>query len=416
MVRFKMLAEDIDVQYPEYRVWTVDGYPDYDGYYYTGPKAGSHPLTDIFATEIPTDGYYDFGVPNPLWWKTTYQTIPFNMANAQLAVSPVDGYIYLFGGKNTDGYILFCSPADPTVWYNTGYTLPTSLYGAQTFVENNNIYLIGGFSNGVVTSSIYYASFNNLSSWTTVSSALPAPLAYSQLAVFNNSIYLFGGYNTNSPTNIVYMTNYNTPTTGWNQVGTLPDNLYGSHLSIIGTNIYLFGGQLSISIKTNNIYRTSISTPTSWSQVGSLPSAVSFGQLIVISDDGYANSYGYPSLTSPEYDSRVYLFSCSKIFRSFSSDPTNWVSGANNITWNFPGNASNGNIAMINDRAFIFDGYNNVYICDMRYTFNLNKDPQNRDLYTAYGNFTRGFYPTCAYPALFEALGYPYWKTNYFHY
>lgn len=93
-----MLGRDVDSSPVEYRTWVVDGYPDYDGYYYDGPRGGTNPFVDVVAYEIPVGtGPVDFNLPDPTDWNTTYAQLPEDIKQAHLAV--IDGYIYLFGGK-----------------------------------------------------------------------------------------------------------------------------------------------------------------------------------------------------------------------------------------------------------------------------------------------------------------------------
>lgn len=97
MSSFKMIARDVDSSPTEYRTWVVDELPDYDGYYYVGPKGGDNPLLDPVAIPLPSDiGYVDFNLPDPTSWQVLRNQLPPEFQASQLAI--LDGYIYLFGG------------------------------------------------------------------------------------------------------------------------------------------------------------------------------------------------------------------------------------------------------------------------------------------------------------------------------
>lgn len=240
-----MLGKDLNSSPLQYRTWVVPSTPDYDGYYYNGPKSGTTPLGNISAYEITDDNFVaDFNLPNPLSWNSTRITLPESVSSSQLAV--IDGYVYLFGGN--DGYgnkILRATVDDPTNWVDTGSTLPTNLYGSQLAVIDGYVYLFGG-NNGAATDHIYSAPTSNPLSWTDHGALLPQKTYNAQIFIKDGYIYLVGGRGDDSVYDKIYTASIFTPLSWTDSNWTLPEPIHSSTLGIVkGTTdgyVCLFGG------------------------------------------------------------------------------------------------------------------------------------------------------------------------------
>jgi hypothetical protein len=414
MTRFKNLGKDINLPFTQYRTWITDGYPDLDAQHFTGPLAGSEALVDISSNSIPDIGSYDFSYPNPLKFFNTLSALPHNVSDSQVAV--IDGYIYLFGG-NIHANIYRAPASNPTRWEDTHSYLPSPLYGSQLAIIGSNIYLFGGNDGTGAKNVIYSAPVSNPLNWTDTGSTIASNLYYSQLCIYNNYIYLFGGYNLTA-TNKILRASVSNPLS-WSEVAYLPHNLFGSHFAIIHDNMYLFGGQLNNTTLTSNIYTAPLSNPLSWSiDSHQLPYNISFGQLIIIPDDGYSD------VDRVRFDSRVYIITPvsktpydaqplpTKIIRCNSCQPWRWKDHANGEVWELSENISHSQMALIYDQLYLFggNGTNAILACEMMHSYN--------PLYPKilkYDNVTRTQYQITAKNDLFALIGFPWWKCNFYY-
>jgi hypothetical protein len=398
MVRYKMLARDVDAQPVQYRTWIVDNTPDYTGQFYTGDKSGPNPFVDVSSYAIYNPGQVvDFNLPNPLDWATTYKTLPAYICDAQLAV--VDGYIYLFGGQNTNK-IYSASVNNPATFTDTGATLPISgLAGSQIAVLNGVIYLFGGTTDASLTSAtdiILSAPVSNPLSWTNHGSLLPRKLHHSQLAIINNSIYLFGGNEINNAISNIFSAPLSNPLS-WTDTGTnLPFPLYGSQLGIIDGYAFLFGGLFSPDSPSNVILTASLSDPTFWFSVGVLPYPICYGQFATIG--GYGYLFTPTATTTTSY---------TKILRCDLNYPVQWVDTQATVA----GSAAQSHLAIVYDRIWLYGGSGSTVILANNSILKYNMDSA---AVFQYGNITRTQVQAAPTEvALFQVLGFPPWKTDY---
>lgn len=397
MIRYKMLARDIDAQPAQYRTWIVDGEPDLTAQFYTGDKAGTNPLVDVSAYAIFDPGQVcDFNLPNALDWNTTYKTLPGYVCDGQVAV--IDGYIYLFGGQNSNK--IFQAPVgNPSAFQDTGATLPTPLAGAQLIITNNTIYLFGGMTSASLssgTSTIFSAPVSNPLSWTNNGSLLPIRLHHSQLAIIGNFIYLFGGNSSgNAVGNILAAPLFNP--LSWVDTGfTLPVPLYGSHLGIADGYVYLFGGLLSNDTPTANIYSATLTQPLIWRNPTFLPYPVSYGQFCTIGANGYL--FVSPASNSPSY---------TKILSCNLSNPLSWVDTQATVA----GTATQSHLAIVYDRLWLYGGNGSTVILANNSIVKYNLDDA---AVFQYGNVTRTQVEQAqTQSALFQVLGFAPWRTDY---
>lgn len=408
MIRYKMLARDVDAQPVQYRTWIVDNAPDYTGQFYTGDKSGTSPFVDVSAYAIYNPGeVVNFNLPNPLDWSTTYKTLPSYICDAQLAV--VDGYIYLFGGQNSNK-IYRASVGNPATFTDTGATLPVpGLAGSQIAIINDIIYLFGGTTDATLTSAtdnILSAPASNPLNWTNHGSLLPRKLHHSQLAVINNTIYLFGGNEINNAVSDIFSAPISNPL-NWSETGTnLPSPLYGSQLAIMDGYVYLFGGLLFPDTPVSTIYSAPLNNPTFWLASGFLPYPICYGQFATI------GSYGY--LFTPTATNTT---SYTKILRCSLATPLAWVDTKATVN----GSATQSHLAIVYDRIWLYGGSGSTIILAnnsiLKYTLSSTATfPYYRDTTSPfdYGNVTRTQVQAAPSElALFQILGFPPWKTDY---
>lgn len=396
MVRFKMVGKDLNSNPLQYRTWVVDNQPDYDGYYYDGPKSGNTPLGQVTGYVITDDNLVvDFNLPNPLSWQETQITMPEAMSSSQLAV--IDGYIYLFGGN--DGYgnkILRSTVNNPTIWEDTEETLPNNLYGSQLAVIDDVIYLFGG-NDGYATSHIYSAPTSDPLDWTDEGSLLPEEIYNSQLFLKDGYVYLFGGYNGSTTYTSILRATTSNPLS-WTTIGSLPEGVYGSILGVVNgpTDGYvcLFGGIKSDNSQTNNIYAAPLSNLTSWSVMGTLPYPISYGQFLNVGTFAFL-------LTSTNSST-----SFTSVLRCSLSTPFSW----SDFGFKVPGTITQSQLAIIDDRLFLFGGNGNSAIfADYPYIKYSTTDA----VAIAYGTATRTQFNSYGFDNAFKVIGIAPWKTTY---
>lgn len=413
MVRYKMVARDVNSIPTQYRTWVVPNTPDFDGYYYTGYKSGHNDFVDVSAYAI-TDGYaiVDFNLPIPTSWfqidnrlNVAYpirKVLPQTMSAGKLLV--LDGYAYIFGGETTDA-ILRADVNNPADWIDTGAKLPSILYGAALAVVNGRIYLFGG-NNGNESDpmgfgaldTIYSASVTDPLTWTNHGSHLPRRLQYSNLGMANGSLYLFGGIEINQASDIILTASTSDPLT-WTDTGShLPMPTYGSMFAEIGGNWMIFGGLLAPDTPTNAIYTASVSLPTSWQITGVIPYPSANGHFIAVGNDGYIIA----PMSNP-----VPTTTYTPIIQCSLSNPNAWIYTQQVV----PGNISHGQMAMIYDRIWLFggSGLTAIFACNQKLKYSLTA------LRTInYGNATRTVVQaTDNLNEPLQALGMPWWLTDY---
>ena len=402
MVKFKMLAKDINSSPTQYRTWIVEDNPDFDAIFYTGLKSGDNSFVDVSAFIIYDDATvadFNFPIvqsfPSISEWINTKKVLPSNLTGSQLAIA--DGYAYLFGGKGSNK-ILRAALDNPADWQDTGAILPAALHNSQLAIVDDYIYLFGGAINNIAVGNIYSAPKNNPLNWTDHGNLLPRGLKCSQLVIANNTIYLVGGHDYGSPVSNIFSASASNPLSWYDTGNKLPSALYNSHISIIEDKIYLFGGQTSNYSPTNEIFRANLSSPTLWQLCGSLPSSMCSGQFFAVANEGY--------LVAPASISGQQSFK-TRIFRCKLSNPTQWVDTQATL----PGDVSEFQLAIIYDRVFLFGSNGNSTIFANKYLVKYNfTDP----VIVNYGNITRTQYNNTLSPLdLFKVIGFPNWKTDY---
>lgn len=396
MVRFKMVARDVDSFPIQFRTWITDDQPDLTGELYTGDKSGPNPLMDISAYIIYDDTVVaDFNLPNPLSWETTKRVLPSSLAYSHLAI--VDDYIYLFGGQITDK-IYRASVNTPAEWKDTGSVLPSKLYDGQLAVIDDRIYIFGG-NDGYSVDTIFSAPTSDPLTWTNHGHLLPRRLHGSQLAILDGYIYLFGGIEINHGTDVIFKASAADPLT-WEDTGAkIPTPLYNSQIAVIGDYTYLFGGQLHFDSVVDLIFRAPNSNPLAWLPYSILPYAMCGGQFFTVGSNGY--------LISPTSKTTAPRQSFTKILRCDLATPGQWVDTKKFV----PGEVSQSKLAIIYDRLFLFGGNGTTVIYannqELKYKFGAKA-------VVDYGDITRIRYNITPNKLdLFKVIGFPPWKTDY---
>lgn len=398
MVRYKMLARDVNSLPIQYRTWVVEDAPDLNAELYSGLKSGDDPLVDVSAYVVfDPFAVVDFNLPNPLDWKTSFKVLPESIYNSHLAV--VDGYTYLFGGQLTDK--IFRAPLDnPANWEDTEATLPVPLYGSQLAIIDDTIYLFGGNIGNSPTDHIYSAPLSDPLTWTDHGALLPKKLCFSQLGIVDDTIYLFGGKEVTGPSSVILKAPTGTPLVWSNPGNTLPTNLSNSQLAIVDGYMLLCGGVTAANTPTDIVYGAFTSNPLFWFTGGQLPYKMHNSQVAVIAD-------------------KLYLFGPTASGASTATASNTRILIADRLVpfifidslFKIPGEVSCSQLGIIYDRLFLFGGNGNQIIFAnnsfLKYEF-------GSPVAMTYGEVTRtevnNAPPTLD---LFVILGMPPWKTDY---
>jgi hypothetical protein len=413
MVRFKMVARDINSNPTQYRTWIVSGTPDYAAQFYDGYKSGPNAFVDVFAVEIDDSTVVaDFNLPIPTDW---YQidnvlnvsfpirkVLPAAIENSSLVI--LDGYAYMFGGKITNK-IYRADLNNPGDWFDTGAVLPSNLYGASLAVTDGYIWLFGG-NNGNesdlgkgVLDTVYAAPISNPLNWTNYGSRLPRHLQYSNLAITGGLIYLFGGQEINDASNVIFTAPTSNPL-NWTDTGArLPTTIYKSAFGQVNGNFMIFGGLILPDTPTNLIWSAPVSNPLSWAVTGALPYAAASGKFINIGGDGY--------IFTPTVNPVPTTSFCNILRANLQVNPNLWLDTLRTI----PANLSNSQMAVIYDRIWFFggSGLTAMFACNqvIKYSFT---EPKVHN----YGFITRTvFQSTDNINNPLLALSIPWWLTDY---
>ena len=402
MVKFKMVGLDVEACPRQHRTWIVDDNPDYDGYYYDGYKSGPTRLEDVATYLIDDYLVVDFNLPDPLKWESTKKTLPSQSGGSHLAV--IDGYIYLFGGQNSDK-IYKAHVSNPADFEDTGSTLPNKVGDGQLAIIKDQIYIFGGndgysdgYDDGYALNNIYSANISDPLNWIDNGSLLPKKIYSSQLAVFDNNIYLFGGHDGYNAINNIFYASTSNPLL-WTELSeTLPKPVFNSQVGVINGYVYLFGGQNIANEPISDIYRAPLNDMSGWYNYGFLPKETCSGQFFTLGDMCYiiapaANDIDKPNLT--------------KIFRAPISAPYVWV----DIKKYVPYEVFKSQLAIIEDRIFLYGGSGSSVIiaCNYSHKYNFYATPA-----VSYGDVTRTQYQsTPTFLDLFKVLGFAPWRTNY---
>ena len=286
----------------------------YGGYIYvmggTVVDAFGATVNVVYYTHVNNDGSID-----P--WQTSANALP-QPRNSYTAVVN-NGYIYVMGGSsgatnhdtvyythvNNDGSI------DP--WQTSANALPQPVNRGMSVVSNGYVYVMGGINNDIpalILNTVYYAPLNNdgtVGTWITSPVTLPDNIAGAGAIVQDNYIFIMGGYNVSAgdSSNKVYSAPINSDYS--NGIFTQSTNSMIDQLTqfgVVNNNgiVYVVGGYHYISVPpsqyiSSEVYYTNVtgaptlpptptpdpstptpSTPTTTTQSPSAPNTGAYKQ------------------------------------------------------------------------------------------------------------------------------------------
>jgi len=177
-----------------------------DGYVYVMGGVTDAQITDpsnvVFSAQLNNDGTLG-------QWTTQANSLPDTSFFSTSVV--YDGYIYLFGGQNSQGptNAVYSAPiTNGTVGsWSTTQSLPAPLWASTSVLYNGKVYLLGGADNDSNSqNTVYSASLTNgeVGQWTNETNSLPQALTYSTSTVANGYVYVLGGGGRDEISNTVY--------------------------------------------------------------------------------------------------------------------------------------------------------------------------------------------------------------------
>ncbi len=331
-------------------------------------------------------------------------SLPGILASSQAIVT--NNRVYLVGGAiagTTSVSTVYTAPINPDGTlgsWTIGTSLPGPLQGSQAIVTKNRVYLLGGYINGNVVSTVYTAPINSdgtLGVWTT-GTTLPSALQLSSVIITKNRIYLLGGYTTQAISTVYTasisgglndysayyssdVTNYMMPgsgrpwqqqyqinetqtsdITGWNSNSSvLPTGVSLSQIVVTKNRVYVLGGYGTIP--TSIVYTATINSDGTlgvWSTDTSLPVTLSHSCSIVTKN-------------------RIYLFGGLSVSNSISTVYTAPINADGTLgTWTtstaLPVNLSHSKALITKNRVYLLGGISNGIITSTIYTAPINAD------------------------------------------
>lgn len=244
-----------------------------------------------------TDGVY---VPDTRTWtdlgaSTFYGTPILNYGNTLYAICP--------RASSFSNKIYTASMDSPTVWTDTGITMPATLGGPRIVRINDTYYMFGdqAGSNVMMT-----APYSNPTSWTQIGN-FPHPRHNADIAIYKDKILMTPGYNGGTSQAYVVYANVATPTV-WN-ISTINISAWECGIMIANdcfrvisgcTNTYIKAFDASFNmvanVATENVYTT---VPSVWETEVNKYYGFGFGNY------GTTNSIRY--LSPENYDCRLSL-------------------------------------------------------------------------------------------------------------
>jgi len=198
--------------------------------------------------------------PQPQSWTLSPNSYPISVQSGTSIVN--NNYVYLFGGTTPPNTFTFFtdlvyyaklnSDGSVGIW-NATTALPKKIAYHTTVVNNNYVYIFGGFTGVEDLKTVYYAKLNNdgsVGSWTESTYTLPTSTSINATSIINNNYaYVIGG---NSLNTVFYAQLNNDGSIGpWNSTTSLP-NIITSATSIVNNNyVYVIGGR-----DNNDYYNT----------------------------------------------------------------------------------------------------------------------------------------------------------------
>ncbi len=225
-----------------------------NGYVYViGGYGGSH-SSDVFYAPLNSDGSVG------TW--TAGTDIPAAMVDISAAVN--NGYLYLTGGNDGTGefetvyYAQFNSNGSISNW-TASDPMPIATSGARSVVDNNYLYVIGGWNLGTALDTVRYAPLNNdgsVGSWQTAANNMPAGLVMPSVVTHRGYLFVLGGFD-GSAQDEVYSAAFNSDGSigDWlTSPNSLPAPTYGAASSEYNGFVYMIGGVVNSSISDSTYF------------------------------------------------------------------------------------------------------------------------------------------------------------------
>jgi hypothetical protein len=415
-----------------------------------GPVEDSHSLVldgyiYLFGGKV-TATIYRATISNPADFVDTGARLPTPLYGAALAI--VGNRIYLFGGNDGSGNnmglgsvdTIFSAPvSNPLSWTNHGSLLPRKVHYSNLGMYGGNLYLFGGREINVATDRIVTASTTNPLLWTDTGFKIPTPTYGSILAQINGNWIMYGGLLfPDTPTNVIWSAPVTSPTT-WSFDGYLLYPTAFGQFFTIGNDGYLIGPMVEPPHTTTINHLSSgfilpdgYSNPSNSIYVASIAGFPSVGSLI-INDTAGADVVNYTGITrNPDPtkfgpgdgysfdnitggighlstgDTVTFLpngftpiLQCSLSQPNIFLDTLAYVRGV----------ISHSNLALVYDKVWLYGGSGEtaIFACHQQLKYNYYNP-----LVEAYAETTRVTVPaTDNINNPYQALGVPYWKTDY---
>lgn len=169
-----------------------------------------------------------------------------------------------------------------TDWVSIG-EIPFPLRWFQALTFNDEIFILGGFTDGMQHKKVYRTSLEEgrIGSWNEDTDLL-FPLSHSQSLTTKDKIYLIGGMSNNEFINNVIFSPIG-DTLHWMESYPLPEPVIYSQVITLGEKVYLLGGELRHTSITT-IYSTTIDSDGylgQWVKEGEIPHPLSQSQALI---------------------------------------------------------------------------------------------------------------------------------------
>lgn len=243
----------------------------------------------VFGGSNGSSTYYDYArVYDPVTkvW-TALTALPSARAYARAVAW--NGSIYIFGGRNSGGYLTELQQYNITNNNYTALTAPPDGRGwSGVTLWNNRMYIFGGNKAAAAHDDIWYWDLA-LSSWTTVASTLPNACAACAAATVGNYIYIHRGTDLSAyysdfwrfdPVNVAWATMLPLPG---------PVRCFENMVALNNT-IYVFGGYSTATSSMIALPQKYSVTSNKWSSFPSPSAGISDGVADVIGDAIFTTS------------------------------------------------------------------------------------------------------------------------------
>jgi len=233
---------------------------------------------------------------------------------------------------------------DIRVWTNIG-TAP--FVRTPIINSGNNLYAICTMLvKDTATNKIYTASLNNPTIWTDTGKTMPIALYSPRIVLINNVYYIIGDQ---AHSNVILSAPYSDPTT-WTQIGTFPYGRDNADYVIYKNKILLGPGYNGGTYGYYLVY-ANVSTLTNWN-VSSI-NLETWEECLIVMGDYFKIIGGTVNQTIKTYDSNFNLISSIVPDQIYSCDPTVWEIETNKYYgFGFGADTATSNIRHLDDNDY----------------------------------------------------------------